>query len=174
MNKIGQFLDRLISRLSYGGAVMGVFGIIIMAVLITVSVVLRYFFRVGLPFTVEYSGYILVMVIFMGLAYTTLREAHVSVDFVIKRLSKKRRSILEITTTFLAMVMVVVFFWYDIDLFIKSKESGVTSLTKMLTPIWIPQIFLVLGMAIFCVATLTVVIRKVIDFRRRAQEGTEG
>jgi TRAP-type C4-dicarboxylate transport system permease small subunit len=172
LGKIGRILDRLIVKMSNVGAAIGVVVIIIMIFLVTLSVLLRYIFMIGLPFTTEYSEYLLLILVYMGLAYTTIKEKHITVDFVVKRLSKKVRSGLEIATTFLAMTMVVIYFWYVWRFWIKNVESGATAPSKTVTPLWIPQIFMWVGLGIFTLAIAASVAHKLINFMKKPKEET--
>lgn len=59
------------------------------------QVVLRYIFRSGLPWPEEVATWAFAWAVFLGMAIATGREAHISIDVVLRRLSPRRRTGLE-------------------------------------------------------------------------------
>lgn len=59
------------------------------------QVVLRYIFRSGLPWPEEVATWVFAWAVFLGMAVATGREAHISIDVVLRRLSPRARAGLE-------------------------------------------------------------------------------
>ncbi|MBI2847554.1 MAG: TRAP transporter small permease subunit, partial [Chloroflexi bacterium] len=129
MRKVGRSLDRVIAYLGYGGAAMGVISVLIMTVMITIGALLRYLVNVNLKFVDEYGGYLLVVVVFMGLAYTMRKEAHVAADIVVSKLPKRARNGVHLATSVIALVLICMYLWSAWQFFVKSLRSGMTSVT---------------------------------------------
>ncbi len=165
MGKVARSLDRYIALLGYIGAAMGVVSVIIIAFLTTLSVILRYFFNRPIPFADEYSSYLFMLIIYMGLAYAGRTEAHINVDAVIKRLSRRARAALGMATSLASLVVVGVYFWYAFKLFITSIVEKRVSETAMNTPLWIPQIFLWVGLMFFGFEIVARIVKKWAEFQ---------
>jgi len=128
-----------------------------------------------MPFAVEYSGYMLVMICFFGVAYAAAVGGHINVDIVFKRLPLKVRAGLEVLNYCLAMFVVAMFFKYGWSVFITAINTGQRSLSLMETPIWIPQTFMVIGLPIFMIVIAINLVRTIIIFEqvlrgRRSEE----
>ena len=164
MEKVGRFLDRFITYLGYIGAAMGCVSILIMVVMISLSVALRYLFSKPFLFVDEFSGYLLVVVVYMGFAYSV--DAHITVDLVAKRLPKKVRAALEVVTLLASLFLIGVFFRFAWAYFLDTMRSHWRAATVYETPLWIPQVFLWVGLIFFGLAIATRVVRKLIDFQK--------
>ena len=79
--------------------VLGV-GVVIMAVLITIDVFLRYFFGKPLLFADDMSVYCMIFITFVGAALTLKMKRHISVDMFYKMLPRRAKLWLDVATTF--------------------------------------------------------------------------
>ena len=148
------------------GAAMGVASIIIMTLMVTSNVLLRYGLDKPLLFADEYSGYLLVLIAFMGFAYTARQGAHVSVDIVTRRLSKRPREILDMITTVILIVLVVIYLRFGWAFWIRFLEGDVRATTTYLTPLWIPATPIWLGLGFLISELLTHLVKTFNSFRR--------
>lgn len=91
VNKISGLLDKI------GGFCLA--GVMI---LVVVNIVMRRVF--GNPFlgVYEYVGFLTAVSIGFSLAYCAVKEAHIAVDFWVKRLSRKSKTYLELVTGLLS------------------------------------------------------------------------
>lgn len=166
IRKVGRFLDKSIEKLGNMAALMAVGILIIMVLMITANVFLRYLFRIPLHFSVEYSGYMLAFIVYIGYAYVTRQEAHISVEVIHQRLKKRIRDGLDVITTLIALALVGVYFKYGWDFCIGSLLTGQLSETVMLTPLWIPRAVLPVGLILFSLALGVYIVQKFIGFKR--------
>jgi TRAP-type C4-dicarboxylate transport system permease small subunit len=166
MKKLGIFLDNIIACLGYAGAAAGAISIISMILIINLNVFLRQFFNKPLFFVEEYSGYFLVVLVYMGLAFTAREGGHINVDIVVRRLSKRTRDGLEIGTLAVSIATMGVYFWFAWDLFMESLRVGARAITIMSTPLWIPRSFLWIGLSFLILEIVALIVKKFIDFRR--------
>jgi TRAP-type C4-dicarboxylate transport system permease small subunit len=144
----------IISLFSTVGMYVAGFGILIMAVLITTEIVGRHLFGFSILVVDEWSGYLLVMVTFLGLAYTMKTNGFLQIEFLLNRLSPKQRRIFH---TFLISVA----FFYSILIDHKlitytwsSYATGLVSVSISQTPLFIPQLFMPLGMTLLALELL--------------------
>ncbi len=172
MVKQGRCLDKIIAYLGYGGAAVGVVSILIVMSMIFLSVMLRYFFKVRLLFTTEYSGYLFAVVVYMGLAYAMRVEAHVNVDLISRRLPRRIRESLEVAYPLLALGLMSIYLYYAWGLFRESVEMRLLAPTVTETPLWIPYMFLWLGLTLFCLELIARATKKFIAFQRGSKRGT--
>lgn len=149
MRNMGHRLRKLVTILDDAGIVITGTGIIVMSFLIAANTALRYLFDRPWCFAEEYSGYLVVMVTFLGLGYTLKEGGHITIDVVINRLSKRARAGLAVLTTAVSLVVTGILFWYGLALALSSLQNDIHSSTVMLTPLWVPQMFVVLGLLIF-------------------------
>lgn len=166
MQKAGRFLDKSIAYLVYGGAAMGVASILILISMTFLNVMLRYFFRAPLFFAVEYSAYLFAVVVYMGFAYAMRTEAHVRVDLVSRLLPRRIREGLEVVYPLLALGLIGIYFYYSWDLFVTSLEKHARARTIVETPLWIPQMFLWMGLTLFGLELVARVVKKFIFLQR--------
>lgn len=68
----------------------------VMVILIFLQVVMRYVFQDSLSWSEEVSRYFFLWIIWLGAAFATKKNAHISLDFVTRRLPKNGRIIAEI------------------------------------------------------------------------------
>jgi len=173
MRKVLERIDRSIAYLDYGGIAAAVICLFSLVMLIVVNVILRYFFNHPLLFGEEYSQYLFIIVTYMSFAYTTRVGGHIQVELVIRRFSKRARDCLEAVTLVFALFLISLYFWFAWALFVRNLHSGITSSTVMLTPLWIPQISLWVGMLLFGVAIVARIIRKIGDFKTGSKKREE-
>ncbi len=103
--------QKVIHRLNFYVAYIGMAFIIPLMLLTTGDIVGRKFFSKTIPGTFEISEYILAVFILLGAAYTQQVKGHVGVDFLTSRLSPRVRNVCEIITTVLSMFIIGIVVW---------------------------------------------------------------
>lgn len=166
MRKAGQLLDRLIARLSYLGIALGAISLVAMTLLITLNVALRYGLNKPINYVDEISGYLFVLMVYMALSYTTRREAHISVDLVVRRLPQKVRGGLDVVTSLLYLAVFSVYLRFVWRIFRESLQTGEVSNSGLEMPMWIPQLFLVVGLGFLSLEIIVRIAKKVMAFQK--------
>jgi len=167
MAKVGWFLNRTIAYLSHAGAIVGVYGLLFMTGMITVDVILRYFFAKPLMFGVEYSGYLLVFIVYLALGYTARVGGHINADFVVRRLPTRQHNLIDMTTLLVTLGLISLFLCGAWDLWIDAVQSGQESTTIMRTPLWVPYTFMWVGLVIFILDVVVLIVKKFRDLSKR-------
>lgn len=104
-------LKRLIRQINYYVCAGGICLLIPMMLLTTGDVVGRKFFARTIPGAFEISQYLLAVIILLGLAYTQQVKGHVGVDFLVSKLSPRKRAFCEILTTLLSLFIIAILVW---------------------------------------------------------------
>lgn len=140
---------RLLSRLNDGTAVF--IGVILLAMvfIIAVNTLLRYSFDTSWNFVEEYTAYGLIVLTFLPLAWTLQQRGHLSIDLIVSRLSGRKASQLNVVTASVSIMTVGVMLWHGWRLALQNYQRGVNAPTYTMTPLWIPQAFIVIGLALF-------------------------
>jgi TRAP-type C4-dicarboxylate transport system permease small subunit len=100
-----------VNRISRWFNYLGV-GVLTIMMLLTVSdVLLRYLFNSPILGTLELTEYMMVPVVFLGLAWCAVRSENIKVDILVSRLKTRPRAILDSITCFLSLVVMVFITW---------------------------------------------------------------
>lgn len=167
MRALNSFLDWLILV----GAVLACIAIAAMSCTIVLEVILRTFFASTLYLTEEYSGYMVLAIFALGVAYAREKNALLSVDFLIKRFSVPVRKKVDFAYGLISLAFCIVLNWYVIQLLLKSIERDLMAPTVFRTPLWIPQTLLPIGVTLLCLVMLRKLFRPdPIDSRKPGDE----
>ncbi len=93
---------------------------LLVTLLISLDVILRYIFRASIPAAVEFTQVLMVLLVYLSLGKSQEARQHIRVEFVIEKLSPGMRRYWEIVVHFFALLFVVIIFWESIGLFIDS------------------------------------------------------
>ena len=75
------------------------------------DVILRYVFNRPFPASTTVCEFALLIVVFLGVAYTQLKKEHLSVDVVTSRLPPRAAIVVDTTTSLISLVLVGVLIW---------------------------------------------------------------
>jgi C4-dicarboxylate transporter DctQ subunit len=104
LSRFGHIFDKINNGLIYFNGVL-MFSVMIF---VTLDIILRNLFNFPIEYLDEFSGYSIVYMCFLGVAWVLRREGHVSVDIVIDHLSPRSRTIQKIVVSiFLAMMCLI-------------------------------------------------------------------
>jgi TRAP-type C4-dicarboxylate transport system permease small subunit len=159
--RVARILARLYNSLVSIAAELGSTLIFLMALLITADVIMRYFFNVTTGIATETSGYALVAITFLGLAYAQKMGRNIRVEFIIKRLSPRSSEQLHITTLGLFSLFAIWFTYYTSGPVAYNYSHQTISPTVMHTPMWIPYLFVPLGAFILTLELIVELINKI-------------
>jgi len=119
-----------------------------MVALVSYDVVSRTLFNSPSLITDEITGYLLVFIAFMGAAEALRAGRHIGVDVVTGRLSVRVRMRMKLVASLFSLIFIAVFWWHAVVLVYTSYVRNVTVPSSLLTPIWIPQLFIPLGITL--------------------------
>ncbi len=143
------FLERKIGLLEKGCTMVASIAFVVMIAIIAFGTLSRYFLGLPFAFVDEYSGYLLVVMGFLAMVLALKRNAHITVDIVQRALPEKVRSWVDVGAHCIGLFIAIVLFWLGLTLFYENYATGMRASTIMETPLWIPQLSIPLGWAVF-------------------------
>lgn len=122
--KQDSFLEHFISRLLLWALYFGMAFVVVMMILTVIHALGRYGFNTPIPGLVEMSSFMLVLIIFLTIAYTEVEKAHISIGLLVDNLPRRVQAVLDCIMYFLSIVVTAVACWQTISrgLFVKQCE----------------------------------------------------
>jgi TRAP-type C4-dicarboxylate transport system permease small subunit len=147
MSVVRTFLDRIYFA---SGVVAALFLIAILA-LIVIQMVARWTGEV-FPGAPDYAGYCMAAASFFAFAYALNHGAHIRVSILLNAVSGKARRWLEAWCFTIATALAWYFAYYAIKATYWSWKFNDISQGQDASPLWIPQLSMVIGSVIFAIA----------------------
>ena len=98
--------------------------------------------------------YMFIAAAFLTIPYTMKMNEHIRVDILMSKLSIKVAKILDTVLMTLSLILFLYITKVTYDMFWSSWTMKTTDLSIIQVPIWIPQIFVVIGWSIFVLSIL--------------------
>lgn len=156
-----QFLYKMTNKLSLWGAYLSGIFLISLVVLVMTEIIGRHFFDTSTMIADEYSGYIYLSAIFLGLAYTFEQNAHIRINILSEKISKKANRKVDIIAGMIS-ILVLAFILYRTLLFTyDSYDMDMLSEAVSETPLYLTQIVMPVGILLFILSVLSFIIKKV-------------
>jgi TRAP-type C4-dicarboxylate transport system permease small subunit len=157
VKKILKLLVHMVNGISNGLAVVSGITILVITLIVTVDVFMRYLLNRPLLFAGETCEFLMALIVFAGLAYTFQRGGHIRIELVIQRVPTRFRYWIRTATFAVGIIFLFIFAW-QIFLFIKESYDFNRASTVLLCPIWIPQLSMLIGViALILVLILAIV-----------------
>ena len=152
LRRVGQLLYGCFTWTSNGmGLASGVLTYALCA-LIVVNVLARRWHWSIIGVT-EYASLALVLITFLGLAYTERQDAHIRIDLVVTRLSPRFQRVLEtIIRLISAAFLIVVAYWTAQMAELSHRLGSATMQTSI--DLWLIQMFVPMGLAMWAILTV--------------------
>ena len=147
-------MRRLLNALYDGCAWLAAVFMIGVLVMVLLSVLGRQF-HFHVPGPDAYAGYPMAAAGFLALAHTLKRNEHIRVTLLLGRLQGGPRRALELWALSAAVLLSGLFAWFSVRLVLQSREFNDISTGLDATPLWIPQLGMALGTALFALAYLS-------------------
>lgn len=155
------FLYKMTNKLSLWGAYLSGVFLISLVILVMTEIIGRHFFDTSTMIADEYSGYIYLSAIFLGLAYTFEQNAHIRINILSEKISKKANRKIDIIAGIIS-ILVLAFIFYRVLLFTyDSYDMDMLSEAVSETPLYLTQIVMPVGILLFILSVLSFVIKKV-------------
>jgi TRAP-type C4-dicarboxylate transport system permease small subunit len=144
--------DALMERIAKAGRLVSSFLLLAMVVLINVEVFGRYLFGFSTLIADEYSAYLFVGCTFLGFVYSFRRGHFLRVTLLVDRLWPKTQMVLHLISSMLGTILSWIVTWKAFKLAYLSFVYDSVSIQPSMTPLFIPQMVMPLGMG--CMAML--------------------
>ena len=148
--------------------VVGSLLILALVVIVAAEVIGRSAFGHSFMVADEYSGYIAVMITFLGIPFAVDKEALLRVGFLVDRLREQPRRALELAFRLVAISVSGVIGYQLGRMALKSFERGTFASTPAQTPLWVPQGAMVLGMAFLVLMLAAQIVSDLRSLARRS------
>lgn len=144
MKKIINLIDNLSG---FSGWLAGIMTAIAMLLVVT-EIVYRTVFSRTVYITDEYSGYLMAMLTFCGLAYTLRERGHIRIMVLPHFIKGRKRIIFNMACFVIGFIFCIAFTWFSFVFFWDSVVSGSRSMHVSETYLAIPQFFMPFGAAL--------------------------
>lgn len=151
----------LAKKLSHGGAFLASVCLIALVTLIIVEIGLRAFFNTSTMLADEYSGYLYLALVCFGLGYTFLRDGHIRITFMTAKVSTKMSSWIDVFAGLMTLGVLMFAMYRTILLTYDAYEFEVKSEAVSATPIYLTQLALPLGIALFILAVVAFILQRI-------------
>lgn len=131
----------------------------------TAYIISRYF-DAGWLFVEEFTGYWLVLVAYMPLAYALLTDTHIRIVIVTRRLPEKARGILEVCTDVIGLVFASYLLGRSVEWLFHGVIYGTRASASSFIILWPIYLIIPVGLTLFVFAFMVKIARGVIELKR--------
>ncbi|MDO8251913.1 MAG: TRAP transporter small permease [Rhodoferax sp.] len=139
--KIMTWLNRQVLRLS-------MLALVLTSVVLTYSVVTRYFLKIATDWQDEASVFMLVGAIFMCTAYVQSQRGHVGIEALATILPAGVNRVRLVLVDIVSTLFCSFFAWKSWALFHEAWSEGQTTSSSFAPPLWIPYAMMAVGMTL--------------------------
>jgi TRAP-type C4-dicarboxylate transport system permease small subunit len=166
MKKFIYIIDRISGASGWTSGIMMVLALMI----VVAEIVTRSVFSKTIYISDEYSGYLMAMMTFMGLAYTLRERGHIRVMVLTHSLKGQTRIVYDMVCMLIGFLFCVGLTWYTFVFFWDSVVNQTLSMQITETYLAIPQAFLPVGSFLFLLQFLSEFLKGI----KVLQNDTEG
>ncbi len=152
--------SRAITRLNEMTTALAAAGLLVMVTLITVDVIARRFFNRPLLITDEVAGYLMVFITFLAMGYTLKEGGHVQIGVLFNRIPLRVRNWLMVSYCILGLAIIIWLAFKSYQLTVKDYTIGAVSSTWLAAPLYLPRMFMFIGLSLFA-------LQFIVEFGRR-------
>lgn len=133
-----------------------------LAVCISLDALLRWSINWSILVVDELGGYALVCLAFFGFSIALHEKALFRVDAFYDWLSPINRARFQLVFDILTLAFMLLLLWHFWGLVTRSHAKEISALTMLRTPIWIPQLLMVVGA---CSTSLVLIVHVINDYK---------
>ncbi len=138
-------LRRMISFCSSLGLWISGIAVLLMTLLITVEVIGRRVLNFTTLIADEFSGYLLVVITFMGAAYTLKSGGFTRMELVYNQFKSRGHWMLDFFFNLVSLAFLIILDYWLWDHIISNYRSSMASISILQTPLYIPKLFMGVG-----------------------------
>lgn len=137
---------------------LGGFALLLSAIMVTLDVIFRKLFGLTLSGSDEITGYVFAAATTWAYSFCLLNRSNIRIDALYNTLSIKPRAVLDVIGMMLLAYYVYLLTFSGFEMFVENLEYNSSAQTTLATPLWIPQVFWLSGLAFFLVCLVFLVI----------------
>ncbi|HEY4074843.1 MAG TPA: TRAP transporter small permease [Herbaspirillum sp.] len=165
-------LARLLGLFNKAMLALSMLAMVFTALILTYSVVVRYFLRQPTDWQDEISVFMLVGVIFLCAAYVQSVRGHIGIDAVASILPPAANKIRLFLVDLLSFAFCLFFAWKSWTLFYEALSEGQTTSSMLAPPMWIPYSIMALGMSMLTVQLLLQILIRIVGTKAGTDAGS--
>jgi TRAP-type C4-dicarboxylate transport system permease small subunit len=153
----------LLNRINHLLLVISMVGMIVTALVLSYSVVMRYFFKVATDWQDEAAVFMLVGATFFCAAYVQSFRGHIGIEALAGLLSPAVNRVRLLLVDVLSFLFCAFFSWKSWTLFHEALVEGQTTSSTLAPPLWIPYSLMAFGMTLLSVQILVQLIGRITE-----------
>jgi TRAP-type C4-dicarboxylate transport system permease small subunit len=153
----------LLNRINHLLLVISMVGMIVTALVLSYSVVMRYFFKVATDWQDEAAVFMLVGATFFCAAYVQSFRGHIGIEALAGLLSPAVNRVRLILVDVLSFLFCAFFSWKSWTLFHEALVEGQTTSSTLAPPLWIPYSLMAFGMTLLAIQILVQLIGRITE-----------
>lgn len=153
----------LLNRINHLLLVISMIGMIVTALVLSYSVVMRYFFKVATDWQDEAAVFMLVGATFFCAAYVQSFRGHIGIEALAGLLSPAVNRVRLLLVDVLSFLFCAFFSWKSWTLFHEALVEGQTTSSTLAPPLWIPYSLMAFGMTLLSVQILVQLIGRITE-----------
>ena len=152
-------LLELVRGIARVGAWISGFLLFAVAGLIGVDIALRTFLGRSIGGADELAGYALAIASAWGYAFALLGRGHIRIDTLYVAMPRQIQAVLDLLGIAIFTGFMALLSWYAYGVLVQSIDSGSRSISRLETPLMVPQSLWVAGLVFFVLAALLLLAR---------------
>jgi TRAP-type C4-dicarboxylate transport system permease small subunit len=162
----GGFFGLLLARLNGVIVFVSSIALVMAALVLTYSVVTRYFLRLSTDWQDELSVFLIVGAVFMSSAAIQAQRGHVAIEAIVGLLSPRVHRVRQVVVDIASMMFCGYFAWKSWTLLAEAWTENFHSESTWGPPLWIPYSLMSIGMTLL---TLQLLLQVIDQLARRAR-----
>ncbi len=167
-NAIIAALTAALDKLNRGLMMLSMVALVLTALVLTYSVVSRYFFKAPTDWQDEASVFMLVGVTFFCTAYVQYHRGHIGIEAVAGLLPRRVNAVRLFIVDLASLLFVGFFTWKSWLLFHEAWVDGQTTSSTFAPPLWIPYSMMAAGMTLLTAQLLLQTLARLTNKTERA------
>jgi TRAP-type C4-dicarboxylate transport system permease small subunit len=160
-NAIVAAATALLDRINRGLQFLSMIALVLTALVLTYSVVSRYFFHAPTDWQDEASVFMLVGVTFFSTAYVQYYRGHIGIEAVAGLLPRRVNAVRMFVVDLVSALFCAFFTWKSWALFHEAWVDGQTTSSTFAPPLWIPYSMMAAGMTLLTLQIILQVLARV-------------
>jgi len=161
-------LDRALRGVNRVVMIPCMLALVAAALVLTESVVARYFLKVPTDWQDEMAIFLLVGATFFSAAYVQSFRGHVGIEALSTVLPERVNRVRMIAVDLVSFLFCAFFCWKSWTLFLEALHEGQTTTSTWSPPLWIPYLLMATGMTLLSVQLLVEFLSRVTPVERPA------
>lgn len=136
------------------------------SLIVTEAVIVRKILGISTIWQTEASVFLLIFVVFAGAPFVQKNEHHLNVDLLIIHLSPRVREWTIVVVSIISCILAGIIGWYAWPMWWESAVKNQHSMSLWGPPLWIPYLFLPIGMSVLFLQYILYIRNKIIALKK--------